>query len=356
MIKIERVESVPFPVVDFKFVNRGRATGVLWQIGICVDAIEIDPTPVISFNSFVGQGIIELAVENNGWGPARFMKAAVGEPLLDELFQSTSFYIAELPAEGYDSPAQWSVDQLPVSGRAKIADLANERQRLLAVVHKGMRQRDKTVLEDQYFRRLLSSYEKRHVSDFFRQIEENFLAHMDWHMDSIAGSRHRDAIPIAPLELTGSFQDLDGATVRHKQVVFPSGDDWYDSQVWLSPSGFELERHRSQGSVMIPSMVIAVKVDAVTPPMERRYPVSIEIAPGSAERFQIVTFADRSCHAQAKFIFYFDGGKSIASNQFDLSIWRPKGSEAYADGADLVEPSAVAKFSKNSGRWILEQP
>jgi len=70
MIEVDLPGKSPFPTVDFKFVNRGLVSAVLWQIGIVVESVKINKTPVLSFSRKVRHGIIEIATHNAGWGPA----------------------------------------------------------------------------------------------------------------------------------------------------------------------------------------------------------------------------------------------------------------------------------------------
>ena len=48
MIEIlEIAENTPFPIIDFKFQNRGSATAFLWKFTLRVINIEVDETPVL---------------------------------------------------------------------------------------------------------------------------------------------------------------------------------------------------------------------------------------------------------------------------------------------------------------------
>src|SRR6266700_1521645 len=78
-----------FPTIDFKFVNTGDATALLWKFAINVLQSEIDTKPTFSFRIQIEGEVLEIMAINNGWGEAENCHIYIDEPILNRLFTET---------------------------------------------------------------------------------------------------------------------------------------------------------------------------------------------------------------------------------------------------------------------------
>jgi hypothetical protein len=102
MITVDQLEaSHRFPAIDFKFVNRGNASAVLWKFALVIDELTLDPSPAIEarvrlqdagpgssrFSKRQGPARhLALCVTNQGWDAAHDCRLTLGGPILDRIF------------------------------------------------------------------------------------------------------------------------------------------------------------------------------------------------------------------------------------------------------------------------------
>ena len=352
MIEITDLQQSPFPTIDFKFLNRGDASGVLWQIGVLIESIEIDPTPVISFGHSVEHRCLALLAKNTGWGPANSLRLQASEPLLGQLF----------PTGGEGGPLtvgdgnrlevlKWFFDSAGEGGLLYLDGTIRERAAFLETLPSRMREGDRTLLEEAVFAVCLCNHERWHIQEYFDDLargQKHSTPRQQWHIEYMSQVR-RDAVALQNITIHSSFEDIHGRTLEHDQsITFGTTGD---SQAWITMAGFELESYDPPlFSLMPPTVTFVVMLDAAAGPIERKYSTSLKIPAGDAERFQIAIGADRSCHVRARFLFYFDDGHTIPSNAFDVTVWRPREMRVYAEnGAQIVRTENGWRLADRSG-------
>lgn len=353
MIEITDLHNTSFPVIDFKFLNRGDASGVLWQIGVLIESIEIDPTPVISFAATVERdGSLAAIAENTGWGPANSLTLRVSEPLLGQLFP-TAIETGPLSVGSGDrrEVLKWFIPTASENGREYLNKVIRDRATFLETLESRMREADRAILEDTAFTDCLCKYERWHIQEYF-----DFLARGDpvyeqrqqWHIHHMSKVRN-DAAPLQDMVIHSTFNDIRGQNQAHDQgVAFrtPGG-----GQVWITRREFHFEHYQPPCfSIMPPTVTFVVMLNAAAGPTERKYSTSLVIPPGDAERFQMAIGADCSCRVRARCAFYFDAGHTIKSEPFDLAVWRPRGVRVSAeDGAQFVRTEKGWLLADGSG-------
>jgi len=348
MIEVDLPGKSPFPTVDFKFVNRGLVSAVLWQIGIVVESVKINKTPVLSFSRKVRHGIIEIATHNAGWGPAELRMVEIRHFM--QWARQVVSPLGIIPGGGEYILGRLHVD-IDSSKKAKIFDrLIRERQDLLVILPKAMLNEDFDILTDERFRIVLSNHERWHVEEFFEDLRRGDAPsrpRQKWHIEYSA-ELSKDRIPVNEIVLDCSVRDVDGKEIVLNEKLLDSG---LRGQTWGTRDGFEFEPFPPPAyCVMPPTMRMAI-LDVNEGATERKYPVSTKTPAGDAERFQITVGSEVSCLIKASFKFYFDNDQIVRSKPFELAVWCPRGSGISAeDGAQFVPTNSGWRLANGDGK------
>jgi len=372
MIEVSKPGNSSFPNIDFKFLNRGDASGVLWKIGVLIESIKIDQTPVISFRYYVNESDLTIVATNTGWGPANHLQVRVSEPLISELFpensMSDSFTIG--PNDSIEV-ITLSLNSAAESGVLWLKNIVRSRAAFLENIGNRMRDGDYALLQEGEYTTCLCNHERWRLTEYF-----NNLARGDDHA-SPKQQRHIeymtnvwiDSIPLQNLSIQSKFEDVDSRTLKHDQSIpFSTTGNIMtkNRQVWVSEQGLSFKFYDPIGLLrinmcvggmtpIVPAIKFVVMLDATKGPMERRYPMSLKLSAGDAGRFQIAIGANRSCHLKARFVFYFDSNNTIKSEVFDVSVWRPHGVSVYVkDGSQLVPTENGWRLADKSGHTGID--
>jgi hypothetical protein len=119
------------------------------------------------------------------------------------------------------------------------------------------------------------------------------------------------------------------------ETAFPIYGSSY-SQVFFTKKGFSLEEHSPPAAMMLPPDTIYCSIIDINRGHHiREYPISRQVHPGDAERFQIVIGANKSAKLVLKLRFYVDKEHVIESKPFPIEIWNPRNAgfhNEYIDG------------------------
>lgn len=357
MIEISEPQPSSFPTIDFKFLNRGDAAGVLLQIGVLIESLKIDQTPVMSFHHSVNECDLSLVATNAGWGSANRVQVLASEPLLSRLFP-TGCICKSIMIESNDSleVVTWSLNGASKRGLSWLKNIIRSREAFLENIANRMHSGDYVLLQEDEFKSCLCNHERWHLTEYFDDLasgNDHASSRQRWHvnyMDSVP----RDSVPLQDISIKSEFEDIDGRTLKQDQLIHfgTSGD----GQVWVSENGFTFEFYEPPRYCMMPPTIkFVVMLDTEKGVTEKRYPLSLKIPAGDAERFQIAIGADRSCHLKTRFVFYFDNGSRIRSEAFEVSVWRPNGVSVYVeDGSQLVSTDDGWRLADESGHTAQE--
>jgi len=356
MIKIARITNLPFPKVDFKFINRGNAAAVLWKIGFKVENIDLDPTPVLSFSLRTRPTELALMAHNSGWGPAKALHIKLSGELLDKLFSNDrSHEYSSIEPGSICEVAKLKLQSASEAGLQFLDHVIQERRRILAILPDQMRTGDRSVLDDKMLRLSMCSYERSQIYDFFDNlmIGESPSSPLQQCRIEYVSILCADAAPVNNISINSSFSDIRGKGLKHAQII-TFGMEFSDArgQLWLSRSGFQFEEYPSpQRELMHPTVTFVMMLDYSSGCTERYYRAALTIPAGEAERFLIAVGADRSCLVRAKFVFYFDGGVMLSSDSFEFSIWHPQNARVNVkDGWQFVRTEGGWQLADKSGR------
>ncbi len=277
MITIDRVSQkgtnrYPFPTIDFKFQNQGNATAFLWQFGIEVLHVKIDPTPVLDCEADVENNALVLRAKNNGWGPAHNCCIQLEEPLLSLLYSED--------ARQYKGSIQ-----------------SGESQEIYRF--------SKAVADAKQFQSVSERFENLSIDDRW-QIKKHglLLTTMDvsW---SCNDAQHKGKLQVRP----------------HHHVA---KETWWD--IILTEIGFEKVSYRDhRGYMLLPSdTTYGAIINPLKGTRERMYPVSRKIPSGDVDRFHIMIGSTMSCYLQIRFKFFIGRDIVVESEAFDIQVWNPR--------------------------------
>jgi hypothetical protein len=309
MIEIVDVSTDGFPVVDFKFQNRGQATAFLHKFTVKVLSARIDPTPVLShFVSLTGDdnrsyesvdGRFTLVTRNDGWGDA-----------LDCILRLDANPLAEL----FQHEARTFQGSIPQGEKTNSITL------------------NPATMNVERFDRLLQAFKRR-------QENSRFAAGL--------GADRDNAISLDLPDIQVELRDIHGN--RHTSQAKAS-DDWLPGNIRgilsLSRTRFIWHGHFANFSMQMPSSQYFVSIDPEVKTTTKVYSVSHSVVSGQVERFQIALGAPKSCHIRLKFTFQIDGENLLESDEFDVHIWAPRDSSShrgyylYEDGDELLSLAA----------------
>jgi hypothetical protein len=307
MIIIDEINEpeYTFPTIDFKFQNSGTATAFLWQFGVTVLSAEVDRTPVLKFRPKAEDGVLTIAVCNNGWGAARNVSLRFEEDTLSEIFAEAS-----LRYQGaIESGAQVTAYRLSIS--------AANPSRLRRVIRT-------------HFVSLDDGFSYRHGSD-------------PNDMSLGFGIRLKDAtVAISFLDEKGNEHAKDETVsfehipVEDQSVSYGVVSDW----IALTPEGFvEFRTWPCPAEPALSSITYISLIDPSRGPHERVYRMSRKIPPGDVERFHIMVGASKSCHLRIKFRFFIDKESIVESEEFEMHVWLPRNQQSrlrtYIDGSEV---------------------
>jgi hypothetical protein len=294
MITIDEIEKpeYDFPTVDFKFQNSGNATAFLWQFGIAVLSAEVDITPVLGFNPTAEDGMLTLAVCNNGWGAAKNISLRLEEETLSKIFAGSSLQFHGALESG----------EQVIAYRLSSSDADPSRLRDVIRAH---------------FISLDDGFSYRRGSD-----PNNTSLGF--------GIKLKDA------RLVSNFRNEKGNEHAEDQTVsFRNFEGW----IALTPEGFVEFCKPPPMACPAPSYVTFISlIDPNRGPHERVYRMSRKIPPGDIERFHIMVGASKSCHLRIKFKFLIDKDSIIESEEFDIHVWMPRNQRwqsYYRDGTEV---------------------
>lgn len=349
MIEINEVSEGRFPIIDFKFQNRGKASAFLHKFVVRVLSVSIDPTPVLSHFALVRgeeglgrweapgwnapEGKFVLVARNDGWGDAHDCQVRVCSDQFEKLFSEEALRFRGKLPQGEDT------DTVVL---------------------------DPTTVNSDRFKRLLQSSNEIEPREGLRRRSN---------VQSESVSRD-DAIPLSLPHFSTEFRDVNGGL--HTASDRASSDllSGFGGQLWLSPRKFfweSLAFPLMAAHCSIPSARYFVSIDADGGPQTKNYSISHSVPSGELERFQFVLGSPKSCRVRLRFAFKVDGEHYLDSEEFDVNIWAPRNSNSssysYQDGDELlsrsleraakpqagVEARKKDKFSFLNKDWDLER-
>jgi len=279
VITIDRVNQngtirYPFPTIDFKFQNQGNATAFLWQFGIEVLHVTVDPTPVLDCEADVENNALLIRAKNNGWGPAHNCYIQLEEPLLNLLYSEDT--------RQYEGSIR--------SGESR-----------------------------EIFRFSKADADAKQFQNLSERFEN--LTFDVWYMWQI----RKYGLRLTNIDVSWNSN---GAQYKGNSQVRPyhhvAKETWWD--IILTTSGFEKVSYPDlRGYMLIPSdTTYGAIIDPLKGAHEGMYPVSRKIPPGDVDRFHIMVGSPVSCYLQIRFKFFIGLDTVIESEAFDVQIWNPR--------------------------------
>lgn len=293
--------SFPFPAVDFKFINRGTATALIWKVGVEVCHARLDTSPALSFDADVNDGALVISGTDHGWGSQHELRFSLREPVLDRVFGVESLQFTVLLNFGEES-TRLAILSSKLNGPA----LGRFRELAVKVDKAGSGKR------------------------LFFQLPER----------SINGG-----ISLGRLRAEGVCVDYQGVIQKIEADVSVRSF----GHIYLNENGFEYWPDNFCYS-LAPSREAFISIIDLTPaktPYEKTYAISRQIAPGDVERFHVVLGATKSCKLAVRFKFYIDTKQVVVSNPIEISVYRPRNRqipEVIKDGAEFINQNGV---------WVL---
>jgi hypothetical protein len=304
MIEILNIRnSAKFPVIDFKFKNRGGTTALIHQFSVHVKTYNIDTTPVIrSFFStsehddhetYRGRSL-SLDLQNDGWGTADNLCVHLTSPL-KELF-----------------PSRAISDSYSIASGAKVKNVVK-----LTI----------SDLNNDELLRLLNKY--------YREDKES--------------------ISIGQLGINITFQDI--SSIIHKKLILPDTASSSNSlYLLLSKKGFCLVTLGSANAVLMPSAIYYISIEMNQLGVCKKYPIAHKCLTGDVEYFSIMIGSDKSCQTEVRFEFLFDDNTPVTSEWFNLRIWNPVNERYhsnYINGDELISRKRLLQYQET--RPMLER-
>jgi hypothetical protein len=308
MIEIAQVHDYGFPIVDFKFQNRGRATAFLHRFTVRVLSARIDPTPVLShFVLLTGErrnpraGRLALITRNDGWGDALNCTIRINNNPLAELFSSEARTF-----------------------RGKIP----EGEKIETIIL------NPATMDANRFGQLLQAYNASRAQTSSRY-------------PGLLGTNRNDAIRLPLPSVLSEFRDVaDSLHATEAEAINDRLDGTFGESLWLSEAKFFWEVDWIMFGQHTPSSRYYVSIDPEAQRKEKIYSISHSVNSGQVERFQLALGAPKSCYVRLKFAFHVDGERVLESDEFDVHIWVPRHSAShrgyyqYEDGDELLSLAA----------------
>ena len=350
MIEINKIDDIPFPAIDFKFINRGNCAAFLWRVGLEVLDAKIDPTPDLKFSYKILPETILFTAENEGWGNALSTQLTFSEELIDHLFSIEQRSCKCDITTGVDQ----EIHRLPFSaitydGITYIHTIIKKRKKLIKELPKAMQEGNSTILNHPDLNRVLCDHERWHLNEFFDDLKQGKNIddpRQQWHIAYITDIDDEYA-PVANIQVNGGCKDESNVSQSiNQEIIFGTYNYGGRGQLWISPKEFNFERYSPPLlCYMGPTILAVMLIDPHNTSPERFYPMSISIPAGEPERFLLFIASPISCHVQIRCNFYLDGGQVINSEPMDLSIWQPRNKEFHVtDGL---------QFIKSGDKWVL---
>jgi len=297
---LDILKSAEFPVIDFKFQNRGSGTALLWQFSVCVDTIEVDTSPLLRpFLEIKGKsdeckGALGISVRNDGWGSAEGVTVQVASPFR-ELFPSS--YRANLPR----------IDSGQIAKSA-----------------------------------IILSHEDINADSFRSLLRLPRTTFVGWPWEGV-GEHEEESILVDAVEVEFSY--VDSRSAVHKASACASNR-------WLPGNAGRLHMLRdcfvwnpivADFVASVPTALYYVSLDLDGRVMRRQYPISHKIPPGDIEHFNIMLGSVKSCIATLWFEFTIDRDQVVKSEKFNVTISNPPTEHydrKYRNGDELFSLSA----------------
>ena len=300
MININRVDSnqYRFPTIDFKFQNTGNATAFLWQFITNITYAEVDPTPLMNFNSSIFEKELHLNAINQGWGNAHQCLIKIIEPTLNKIF-----------------PAQ-------------------------ILQYKNTFKSGETITICKLSKELIIPEKFSEINQKFNNIilhDPHFYLYKDEYIDKNNNLSMTQGIELRPINVLWNCIDEKGKRYKGQDTIKTFIGK---KGVYVVQNNLSIYRvpYRVPYREIESDTTYVVIIDPDNGIHEKKYPISRKIFPGNIERFHIMIGSSKSAYLKINFKFYIDKSKTIKSKEFEIDIWNPRNYQLhrkYKDGDKL---------------------
>jgi hypothetical protein len=322
--------------VDFKFVNRGNATALLWSFSIEVVKAQVNVSPVLQFDYLIEHhderrsayaskwdtGDLAVYGHNRGWGDAVDCRFALAHDELSSMFSPDRLeYSGRIDAG--ERGKLWSLKASDLQPEAIMRISAAEQ--LISDFADAVRRDDPTSLRNldrDLLLSLLPTTMRWYGERYLESMAEGYAGpRQSWpHSGTFPSSMPKGMRLDAVLRIHGVFSDE--KQQRHHLEAYARTGESEPGDLWISSEGFISEANSPSYSLMSSDQAFVVILDPTITGEQRRYPISRKIEPGDVERFHIVLAATKSATITVRFKFHVDRSDVVSSQELELEFER----------------------------------